>query len=192
MAIQFTLHTTPKPNGREGEVSTHARALCKGTYKLDKICKLISMRSTISSADVKGVLDSLAWVMEMALEEGYHIELEELGYFAPSLRTRAADDNKSTVEVDGINYRCSVNLRDKLKRMELKQVKEKKSSDKPEEQEAKMLAYAREWNGISPRMYAQQFDCSRYQAEKELQEYVEKGVLQKVGYRNKIMYLPIG
>ena len=31
--------------------------------------------------------------------------------------------------------------------------------------------------------------CSRYRANLDLQQFVEEGVLAKVGYRNKVMYL---
>lgn len=42
---------------------------------------------------------------------------------------------------------------------------------------------------ISPRAYAQAFGCSRYRAELDLKRFVEEGVLARVGYRNKVMYL---
>ena len=64
MAIKFKVYSTPKPNGRAGARLTHARAISRGTYNLEKVCRLISERSAVSSAEVKSVLDSFAWVIE--------------------------------------------------------------------------------------------------------------------------------
>lgn len=189
MAIKFTVHDTPKPRARKGENAAHARALCRGTYKLNDICELISERSSISSAHVKGVLDSLAWVVAFALERGYHIELEELGYFSPSLRSREKDEHKCSVEVDGVNFRCSTRLKEKLKGIRLEEVKKRKVEENPEEQKRKMLEYVKKKGSISPRLYAELMNCSRYKAQAALKKFVAEGILVKVGYHNKVMYL---
>ena len=133
MAIKFKVYSTPKPNSRKGSKLSHARAISQGTYNLEKVCKLISERSAVSSAEVKSVLDSFAWVIELALEDGCHVELDDLGYFSPSLKTVPSkkDGTKNTVYVDGINYRCSTSLREKLRGIDLTYVKEKKKPEIP-------------------------------------------------------------
>lgn len=88
MAIKFKVHQTPQPNGRKGEKLIHARAVSDGTVKMDYMCKMICARSSISPADVKAVLDSFVWVIGLSLESGQHVELEELGYFSPSLHSQ--------------------------------------------------------------------------------------------------------
>lgn len=55
MSIKFKAYYTPKPNGRKGMRLTHARAISRGTYNLEKVCRLISERSAVSSAEVKSV-----------------------------------------------------------------------------------------------------------------------------------------
>lgn len=191
MAIKFKVYSTPKPNGRKGSKLSHARAISQGTYNLEKVCRLISERSAVSSAEVKSVLDSFAWVIELALEDGCHVELDDLGYFSPSLRTvpnkKKTDNN--TVYVDGINYRCSTSLREKLRQIDLVHVKDKKKPDSWEERKKKLLSHIAIWDSISPRSYAEAIGCSRYRAEADLKKFVEEGVLVRVGYRNKVMYL---
>ena len=78
MGIRFKIHETPRPKGRKGPKLIHARALCDSTVKMDHLCKMICSRSTISSADVKAVLDSFVWAIGFSLESGQHVELEEL------------------------------------------------------------------------------------------------------------------
>ena len=190
MSIKFTINETPRPKGRKGKPLVHARQVSEGTYKLDYICNLISERSAVSSAEVKSVLDSFAWIMEVAFTYGYHLELADLGYFSPSLRTHSKNETQNTVEVDGVNFRCSATLLKKLKGIELKQVKIKKKQKSLEERKERMLEFLEQNGDISPRLYAEYIGCSRYRAEADIKHFLEEGILMKVGYRKRTMYLP--
>ena len=194
MSIKFKVYSTPKPHSRSGAKLTHARAISRVTYDLQKVCDLISERSAVSSAEVKSILDSFAWVIELALEDGCHVELDDLGYFSPSLKTVPSkkDANKNTVYVDGINYRCSTSLRKKLHKIDLEYVKEKKKPNDWNTRKTDLVKYMEHWESITPRTYAEAFGCSRYRANLDFQRFVEEGVLVKVGYRNKVMYLLAG
>ena len=76
MSIKFSEYTTPQPKDREGKPQTHARAIARSTRKMDDICELVCERGSISSADVKAVLDSFVWVIGFSLKRGDHVELE--------------------------------------------------------------------------------------------------------------------
>ena len=56
-----------------------------GYADLAHLCKLISARCTASSADVKAVLDSLLFVLDLELQAGRIVQLGELGNFRLSL-----------------------------------------------------------------------------------------------------------
>lgn len=189
MAIKFTVNPTPVPNGREGKATFHARQISDGTYKLNYICEMISARSAVSSADVKSVLDSFSWIMGVAFTNGYHLELEELGYFSPSLRTRGTGEGKYTVEVDGVNFRCSTELLGKIKKAKLKKVKGADTSENFEERKKRMLEYMSRNSLMSPRTYAECTGCTRYRAEADIKQLVTDGVLEKVGYRKQTIYV---
>ena len=72
---------------------------------------MISMSSTISSADVKGVLEALNFWMGFHLAEGNSIELDGLGYFTPTLKSRTVTDEngktKVIAEADTVSFRCA-------------------------------------------------------------------------------------
>ena len=68
-------------------------------------------------------------------------------------------------------------------------MKDKKKPDSWEERKKKLLSHIAIWDSISPRSYAEAIGCSRYRAEADLKKFVEEGVLVRVGYRNKVMYL---
>lgn len=188
MAIKYTLHETPKPNDREGEVLSHARAVCNKTCRLDYICDLVSSRSSISSADVKSVLDSFAWAIALCVNNGDHVELEELGYFSPSLRTRQLGNGKVGVEVDGINYRCATKLKDAVRLADLEKEEVERTED-PAKRKKILIEYLRENGSISLRTYAGISGCSRYRAEADFEDYLKEGVIIKIGHRNRVLYL---
>lgn len=159
---------------------------------MDYLCKMVCARSTVSSADVKAVLDSFVWAINLSLHNGQHVELEELGHFSPSLRTRpSADGKKMTVMVDGVNFRCSEKLKEELRNTELEHVKTPKKLTLDERQK-RMLEFLERNKRITTPDYAELNDCSRYRATADLKLYVEKGVLSKIGGGTHVMYvLPI-
>lgn len=86
MALKFRVVKRKVLSGADKDaVKTYAMAKTSGTAGLDKICQLISSRSTVSSADVKAVLDSLNWAMGLELSAGNVVQLGELGNFRLSL-----------------------------------------------------------------------------------------------------------
>jgi predicted histone-like DNA-binding protein len=86
MALKFKKVARKVLNGDEkGVIKYYAAAKTSGVSGVDKICKLISSRSTVSSADVKAVLDSLAWAMDLELSSGNVVKLGELGNFRLSI-----------------------------------------------------------------------------------------------------------
>lgn len=188
MGIKFSVHETPQPAERISKKLRHARALRGGTKKMDDICAVICARSSISSADVKAVLDSLVWMMELSLKNGDHIELEELGHFSPSLRTRKEIDGKYSVAVDGVNFRCSDKLKKELRNTALE--KEKKlCSCTLEERKMHTLEYLKHNEHITARGYAELNSCSRYRADADLKLFVESKLLYRIGYGTHVMYL---
>lgn len=190
MTIKFSVHKTPQPNDRKGQEQTHARAIARSTQKMDDICNLVCTRSSISSADVKAVLDSFVWVLGHSLKQGDNIELEGLGHFSPSLRTQKLPDGKSVVEFDNVNFRCSEKLKQELKSTRLEKVKNAPTHT-PEERRAKMTDYLRHNESITTMIYAKLNNCSRYLAVADLTKYVEEGLLERIGQSTHVIYLPV-
>jgi predicted histone-like DNA-binding protein len=95
MALKFRKVARKVIGGDEmGETRYYAMAKCTGIAGVDKICKLISARSAISSADVKAVFDSLAWVMDLELSSGNVVQLGELGNFRLSISSEGMENKK--------------------------------------------------------------------------------------------------
>ena len=74
MAQGFKLVLRPsKPGEKDSEKKFYAVSKTNGTSSMKTLCKLISARSTVSSADVKAVLDNLNFVLDMELQEEQNI-----------------------------------------------------------------------------------------------------------------------
>lgn len=69
----------------EGQKKTYA--IAKASYHCDmqKLCRLVASRSAMSSADVKSILDSLNWAIDLELSSGAIVQVGELGNFRLSL-----------------------------------------------------------------------------------------------------------
>lgn len=74
---------------------------------LDKIAELIEKRSTVSSADIKAVLDALQFEILNALEEGFSVRLGDVGSFRATLTSRSAESAEAFLpsNIKGIRVR---------------------------------------------------------------------------------------
>jgi predicted histone-like DNA-binding protein len=187
MAIKFTVHKTPRPKGSKEDLK-HARAIPGGTRRMKDICNIICERSSISSADVKAVLDSFVWYIGFTLKYGEHIELEELGYFSPSLRTQKTPEGKSVVTVDGVNFRCSEKLKKELRSAELEREKSPKSIT-PQKRKERMLEYFKENETITTPAYATLNACSHYRAKADLDQYLKENIVIRVGSSTHVCFI---
>ncbi len=95
MALKFRKVKRKVLNGDDkGALKYYAVAKTSGISGVDKICKLVSARSTVSSADVKAVFDSLSWAMDLELSSGNVVQLGELGNFRLSISSEGTDTEK--------------------------------------------------------------------------------------------------
>ena len=101
MAQGFKLVLRPsKPGEKDSEKKFYAVSKTNGTSSMKTLCKLISARSTVSSADVKAVLDNLNFILDMELRAGRIVQLGEFGNFRLSLSSNGASDKKSFSQAD--------------------------------------------------------------------------------------------
>ncbi|GHV47639.1 hypothetical protein FACS1894181_01500 [Bacteroidia bacterium] len=98
-----------------GKKKTYAVAKANGYCDMQKLCNLVSARSSMSSADVKAMVDSLNWVMELELKSGNIVQLGEFGNFRMSIRSRGTDTeaefNASRIKKAHIIFSPGVSLR---------------------------------------------------------------------------------
>ena len=187
MAIKFNLHETPQPHSRGKKALNHARAIPRSTKRMDDICRIICERASVSSADVKAVLDSFVWYIETTLADGDHVELEDLGYFSPSLRTRNTSEDEFVVIPDGINFRCSEKLKRKLSYTTLERAQETVTYTAGKRKE-RLIDHFENNESITTPQYMQLNVCSHYKATADLKQFIAEGWLSRIGSSTHVMY----
>ena len=138
MALTFKKVKRKVLNGpEEGQEKYYAMAKTSGVSDFDKMCHLISSRSTVSSADVKGVLDSLNWAMDLELKSGLVVQLGELGNFRLSLSSEgtATEEELSADKIKSarIIFTPGAALRETRKRVTFTPVQVEKKAEEGEE-----------------------------------------------------------
>lgn len=93
MSIKIKLYESELQSETD-QKSYYARIVEKDIISFETVCEVISQRSTLSTADIKGTIDSLAYILNMAFLDGDGVQLGQLGTFLPSLQGKAITDKK--------------------------------------------------------------------------------------------------
>ena len=85
------------------------------------IYKLVAARSTVSSADVKAVLDNLNYILDLELQDGRIVQLGEFGNFRITVGSEGVEDKKkfsaSMIRAPKIVFTPGFDLRETKKTM---------------------------------------------------------------------------
>ena len=100
MAVKYRLVKRKVSDLKGGEKveKSFASTVYNSNVSLEKVCNLVAMRSSMSSADVKSILDSLSVILPIELSDGHNVDLGELGSFRASVSSSgAATDEEFSV-----------------------------------------------------------------------------------------------
>ena len=86
----LTYKVVERQNALTKQLQYYAQVSPVTPVTLDQIVELIEKRSTVTSADVKAVLDALQFEVRNALVDGKSVRLGDLGSFRPTLSCRAS------------------------------------------------------------------------------------------------------
>lgn len=189
--IKFGIYNIPDKNGTEQQPC--ARLISKGTMRMEEICEHLSEASSLTSADIKGVIEALTTYIGRNLSNGYCVELEGFGHFSPALKTIQKTNEKGQTtffaKADGVNFRCSKRLKALVnKERPLKVKRENSVSGTLEDRKKKMLRYLQHHPQINLTDYASLNGCSHYRATEDMKQFAEEGVVVKMGYKTHRVY----
>lgn len=190
--IKFKVYRTPG-NGKGG-AHAYAHLITRGTKRNEEIYRFISECCSVTSSDIKAVLDALSWYVGSELASGYSVELEGLGHFSPALRSRPSVDKKgrpyTAVAVHGVNFRCSPGLKKMVKEAGAERVRTGGAAPAaPEERKAEMLRYLQQNPYINLTEYAALNGCSRHCATADMKRWLAEGVVCYAGSGTHRVYV---
>lgn len=194
MGANYKMMRNPPTAENEEQPFLHPRVVSKGTIGIKELMEG-AKRSTFSAADMKGALQLLSDLMAEQLSLGYNVELEGIGFFSVALQSRAVMDKKElrseSVHFRDVNFRCSKDLKAKLKSMSLSRAKESNHEPYPQqEREHRLMLYFEQRDPyISRRTYMGLCLCSKTCALADLQRLVKEGKLIQAGSKNTTIYL---
>ena len=87
--IKFVIKGKKNPQ-KKTETKYYAQAAAATPLTLPQIVKLIEKRSTVSSSDIKAVLDALQFEIIQALQNGNSVRLGDLGSFHITISSNGA------------------------------------------------------------------------------------------------------
>lgn len=76
---------------QSGKMYYYAQMAKVQPMNLETIAEIISLRTTVASADVKGVLDSMSKAILFMLKDGHSVRLGDLGSFRLTLASQGHD-----------------------------------------------------------------------------------------------------
>ena len=123
MSANYKLVRNPNPNPEESGKSLplHPRLVSCGTIHTDEFISRAKSRSSFSPADMKGILQLFQDMMVDFLMFGYNVELEGIGTFSVSLKSRPVMEKNEiraeSIHFKDVKFRSSKELRDRLKTM---------------------------------------------------------------------------
>lgn len=192
MEVRFGIYETPQPEGEGKEKRLHARVHPYETIRLDGLCEELGEKG-INSASVKAVLDAIKRIMEKSLMRGFNVELEGIGTFSLSLHTQMVEKKPGIktphITIDGINFRANKQLKEKVKRAKLEADNRQSHAIPPlTVRRQRMITYLEKYGYISGSKYARINGCSRYQARKDLEAFLQEKLVHTSGQASHKVY----
>lgn len=194
MSATYRMEKNPPKRGSNKKIVLHPRIIPWGTIDTDGFIKVASGCSTYTGGDLKGAIRLIADVLAEKLGDGYTVNLDGIGYFSVSLRSRPVEDKKElrseSVHFKNVNFRCSARLKKSLRSMPLERYREPQKTDfSQEEKERRLLWYLDRHAYITTLAYQGLNGCTQYMARKELKQFVEDGILLENGTRRMCIYV---
>ena len=120
MSIKYKLIEKGQPGVAGGDTKKwYASIVTDGELDIDDIVKQIEKFSSLSEADIRGVVIAVENVIQEALADSKIVRLDKLGTFYPTLSSGGAatekDFNQSLIKSAGVNYRPGKRILDTIK-----------------------------------------------------------------------------
>lgn len=112
--ITYKVIPRKNPSQDNDEVKYYASAVNSGAIGIKEVAVAIERTSTVSSADIKAVLDALQQELIRAMQAGQSVRLGDVGSFCPTLNgsgcPNEADFNASLIKRVKVRYTPSTAL----------------------------------------------------------------------------------
>lgn len=196
MSILYEFYRNPNSQGTNKK-RFHARVVPCGKVSTDQLAKEIQKESSLTEADVKAVLVSLADKLAEHLGEGRKVHLDGIGYFSVNLKCK--EEVRSTtgarsenIEFKSVAFRADAELKNELKKQKIRRSKNKPHSVPLSEEviDKKLTEHFSEHPILTRHLFQFMFNQRQSTASRMIKQMVEKGKLKNVGTPRNPVYVP--
>ena len=196
MAINYDFFETPNPKG-DGIKTYHPRVVSFGSVSTDTLAQEIQERCTLTRADVKAVLVSLADKLAEHLSYGRKVHLEGIGYMGISLQcAREIHDEegmkRAPVLFKNVTFRADEELKKKMRVVKMERSAIRRHSAKISEKgiDAKLTDYFKTEAVITRSQFQGLCSLCESTAHRHIKRLVEEGKLKNVASSHNPIYMP--
>jgi len=197
MAAHYDLKPAPRRKDDDTPELLYPHIINKGTISTKQLVKDISAASTFSPGDINGLLIALEERISYYLSEGHHVQFGNMGYFSIGLDGRPVKDKKEihaqSISFGKVRFRSSPSFNQKsvgqLERVRPGMGFRQSAHLSEEERYTRLMNYLSENLFITRKEYSEITGLLKNKALKDLQTWVEKGVLRKKGRAPHVIYL---
>ena len=194
MAANYKLVRNPDPANSDKLKPLHPRIKSLGTLSIEQLADRAQGRSSLSPATIKSALLVISDLLQETLREGYNVNLNNIGYFSVSLKSRPVMEKNEirseSVHFSHVNFRCSQELKDKLSTMEVTRAQSVTVPNLSQtEKELRLKKHFEQKLNLTTTEYMNLTYCSRQKALKELKSLVQEDKITKIGSNNATQYL---
>lgn len=198
MSIQYDLYDTPDIQQTGEEQPLHPRVVFKGTIGQEEFLDRVHKFTGMSRSMLAGAMLSFQNELRDLLANGWIVELGDIGYFSVSLQGPAAMKKKEVhaqaIKLKNINFRAGSQFKKEVGW----QIKPERGesitrpSSKKDRDAAKCLeainSYLEKYPCLTRTTYCQLTGCDKKHALKELNAWIEQGVLMRYGAGTQVVY----
>lgn len=135
MSVNFKVVQRGNPMDQNAPKMYYALAVRKEKVDLDDLIRLVSMVSTMSEGDVKGVVATLVNVCVEHLRSGNSVELDKLGSLSVVVNSEGRETSEEVtsgaIKNARLRYRPSKSLKNVLKTLDFQKIGESEASTDP-------------------------------------------------------------
>lgn len=196
MAVNYDFYQNPIPPGSKRKPRLHARVVSKKTVTTKEMASEIQDGTTMSEADVIGVITALNKTLLHHLRNGEKVHIEGLGYLELTLScppVRYPNQIRAeSIKLKSIAFRPDRELKDNLRTLTFVRAKDKRHSRTltPEEIDQRLTRYFATRESITREGFEKLCGLIRSTAWRRIRDLVKEGKLKKEGPNRYPSYKP--
>ena len=197
MSAQYDLYETPDIKQTGEKQPLHPRIVPKGTIGQDEFLDRVHKFTGISRSLLAGAMQSFQNELKDLLANGWIVELGEIGYFSVSLQgppvMHKKDVRAQSIKLNNINYLPTKQFKREVgydMRLERTEYLTRPKGNGRSEAEclALITAHLEKYPCMTRTDYCHLTGHDKKRALKELNAFIEKGILMRYGAGKQVVY----